>query len=118
MVLEDESGRVLGSGFIDGGNGHSGRRAAEILFGLDATDPRQDLTLHVQWHRPRRMSSGDDGAYAEADGWTTYPRAVRAAEPRGLPSGDPARAPDVAARSKIAGWCVVVVGEESHGRSD
>lgn len=37
-------------GQVDGGNGHSGRRAPEIHFGLGAMRPLASLTVELRWH--------------------------------------------------------------------
>jgi hypothetical protein len=38
---------------VDGGNGHSGKRAPELLLGLGAALPDEALAVEVRWRDPR-----------------------------------------------------------------
>ncbi|MBE7169185.1 MAG: CRTAC1 family protein [Williamsia sp.] len=43
-------GRKL-TGFVDGGNGHSGKNSSEIHFGLGQVDPKQPLDVELTWRK-------------------------------------------------------------------
>jgi enediyne biosynthesis protein E4 len=100
VVVATADDRVLASGSVDGGNGHSGRRAAEIHFGLGSISPDQELQLHVQWRQPIRITPRPAGAPPWIqDGWMTKQLTVHAGSPgAGATDGN--------------GWWVVVVGDQ------
>jgi enediyne biosynthesis protein E4 len=42
-------------GFVDGGNGHSGKNSSEIHFGLGKTNSNQDLDVELTWRNSKGM---------------------------------------------------------------
>ena len=106
VIVENHAGQILGSAFVEGGNGHSGHRPSEVHFGLGQTPPTEALTLHIQWRTSRDNIHRDviDGTVKRwnADGWTTMAAPVFASSPRDTPSS----------REVGAGWWVAVVGDD------
>jgi enediyne biosynthesis protein E4 len=85
VVVEKTSREPVGIAMVDGGNGHSGRRPAEIHLGVGAIRPDEALDVRVQW-RP---------ATTAHNGWTSFAGKLRAGPP---------------GKGAAAGWWVIVVG--------
>jgi hypothetical protein len=66
LILPD--GRRM-SALVDGGNGHSGKRAPNLHFGLGAIPPDQPLKLEVRWRD--RNGEQKRRSYAIKPGWHT-----------------------------------------------
>jgi hypothetical protein len=54
---------------VDGGNGHSGKRGAELHFGLGATQVNQPLRVEIRWRDPAGQVTGE--ILSLAPGWHT-----------------------------------------------
>lgn len=56
-----QNGRLIRAGAVDGGNGHSGRRPAEVHFGLGAAAADEPLQVDVRWRRGAGAAAGPVG---------------------------------------------------------
>jgi hypothetical protein len=56
-------------GFVDGGNGHSGKRSPEILFGLGALSPNTSVPVTVRWRDARGQVRQQE--FELTTGWNT-----------------------------------------------
>lgn len=86
VMLKNE--KTTWSAIVDGGNGHSGRRSAEVHFGVGPASPADLLDLAIQW-RVNRPAAADSAG----DGWSTFEKRVHAGKP-----------------GTAEGWWIAVVG--------